>query len=330
MNWEFVTPWAFLILPLPYIIWLFSAPKRVRSRALLIPFFREITEGSGLDAKDGAVILSRRRMQIVVAILCWLFVVVGLARPEMIGQKVTMEKSARDLMLAVDISASMRTNDMEDANHIKHQRLHVVKNVVDDFIAERQDDRIGLIVFGSRAYLQTPFTEDHESVRQLMQRSQVEMAGPYTAIGDTIGLAINAFKSSNLDQRLMILLSDGSDTSSMMSPTNAAEIAREHGVTIYTVGVGNPDSTGSQKVDLALLENIAERTGGQMYFADDETGLAAIYQEIDALNPRVTESISFEPRQPISWVYFLAATLIGLSLVIWLWLTSLWRKKHAK
>ncbi|WP_295890573.1 VWA domain-containing protein [uncultured Vibrio sp.] len=318
MNWEFVSPWAFIILPLPLLIWRFSSPQRVRMDAVLFPFFRQITEAAGIEAKPGAVILRRRRNQIIVATLCWILTVIGLARPEILGQQISMEKSARDMMLAVDISASMSTKDMVDDSGIESKRLDVVKSVVDEFIEDRESDRIGLIVFGSRAFLQSPFTEDHKSVQQLLSRTRVEMAGPYTAIGDTIGLAINAFKASALDQRMMILLSDGSDTSSMMSPSNAAEIAVEHGVTIHTVGVGNPDGNGSQQVDLELLQEIADRTGGRLFFADDAAGLSAIYDEIDALSPRVTETLSFQPTTPVSWVAFALAAFLGLSLLVWL------------
>jgi Ca-activated chloride channel family protein len=320
LSWEFAAPWAFLILPLPYFIWRYSPAQRVRTNAVLVPFFREITEAAGLEAKRGAKVLRRLPIQMVVATLCWIIAVIGLARPEILGQQINMEKSARDLMLAIDLSASMQTNDMEDANGINRQRLEVVKGVVDPFIAERDGDRIGLIVFGSNAYLQSPFTEDHDTVRQLINRTRVEMAGPYTAIGDSIGLAIQSFQASEVEQRLLILLSDGSDTSSMMSPINAAEIAAEEGVTIHTVGVGNPDGSGGQKVDLTLLEDLAKRTGGQLFFADDEAGLSAIYQEIAALSPRVTETVTFQPRLPVGWIAFIMAALIIMGLLIGLWL----------
>ncbi len=320
MNWEFAAPWAFLILPLPYVFWRYSPAQQARTDAVLLPFFREITEAAGLEARQGAEVLKRRRIQMVVATLCWIIVVVGLARPEILGQQISQEKAARDLMLGIDLSASMQTNDMEDANGINQQRLEVVKNVVDAFIEEREGDRIGLIVFGSSAYLQSPFTEDHESVRQLINRTRVEMAGPFTAIGDSIGLAIRSFQTSEVEQRLMILLSDGSDTSSMMSPVNAAEIAAEEGVTIHTVGVGNPDGSGSQKVDLTLLEDLADRTGGELFFANDEAGLSAIYEEIDAMSPRVTETVTFQPKQPVGWVAFLIAALMGMGLLLWLWM----------
>lgn len=328
MTWELASPWVLLLLPLPYFIWRFLPAKRVRTDAVLLPFFREISQATGLKANSGAQVLSRHKLQIFIAAMCWALVVVGLARPEILGQQINMEKSARDLMLAVDLSASMQTNDMEDQSGINRQRLTVVKEVVDAFIADRDGDRVGLIVFGSRAYLQSPFTEDHSSVRQLMSRTRVEMAGPYTAIGDSIGLAIHSFKSSDVKQRMMILLSDGSDTSSMMSPINAAEIAAEQGVIIHTVGVGNPEGSGSQVVDLELLEDLAKRTGGKMFFADDQAGLTAIYKEINALSPRITETVSFQPRQSVSWIAFISAACLGLGLLIGLSLLELYNQSN--
>ncbi len=322
MSWEFAAPFAFLILPLPYLVWRYSPARRVRTDAVLVPFFREITEAAGLEAQEGAEVLKRRRVQMIVATLCWGLVVVGLARPEMLGQQITMERSARDLMIAIDLSGSMQTNDMGDASGVNRQRLEVVKGVVDDFIAQRDGDRVGLIVFGTRAYIQSPFTEDLDTVRQLVRAARVEMAGPYTAIGDSIGLAIHAFQQSDVDQRLMILLSDGSDTSSMMSPVNAAEIAADEGVTIHTVGVGDPNIGGSKAVDLDLLETVANRTGGRLFFADDHESLAAIYDEIDALSPRITQTTTFQPRQAMGWIAFIAAALLGMGLLIWLWMSD--------
>lgn len=318
MNWSFAFPYAFILLPAPYLVWRFVPPYRSRSSGIRIPFFREITEASGLEPRDGAVILKRQRMQMVVAILCWCLTVVGLARPELLGQRVTVEKAARDMMLAVDISGSMDARDMADADGKPRQRLQVVKDVIGDFIAERDGDRIGLIVFGTRAYVQTPFTEDLKTIKELLDQTQVGMAGPDTALGDAIGLSIRSFQTSKVEQRLLVLLSDGADTSSRMSPLNAAEIASQEGVTIHTVGVGNPSSSGDDRVDLQALKDIAQRASGDFYFADDEQGLAAIYQEIEKLNPRITETVTFQPRQPLGWIAFALAAFVGL--LFWGWL----------
>lgn len=312
MTWSLAFPLALLILPVPVLIWRLFPPYRSQSQSVRIPFFREITEAAGLEPRDGAVILRRRRIQMAAAILCWGLVVLGLARPELLGQRVTTEKAARDLMLAVDISGSMDTKDMADAEGNNQQRLQVVKDVVGDFIEARDGDRIGLIVFGTKAYVQTPFTEDLQTVEELLAQTQVGMAGPDTAIGDAIGLSIRSFQTSEVEQRLMVLLSDGVDTSSRMSPVNASEIAAQEGIVIYTIGVGDPKGSGPERVDTKALEDIVNRTGGAFYFANDENGLAAIYDEIEALNPRITETITFQPRRPLGWIAFAAAAFIGL------------------
>lgn len=313
MTYAFAFPWAFLLLPTPWFVWKFVPPHRERSTALRIPFFRQVTEAAGLEPEEGATILQRRRVQMGVAVLCWVLLIVGLARPEQLGKLTTIEKSARDMVLAVDISGSMDAHDMRNADDQPRQRLQVVKDVVGEFIEARDGDRVALIVFGTRAFVQTPFTQDLSSVRDLLDATDVGMAGPDTAIGDAIGLAIRTFETSEVEQRLLVLLSDGADTSSRMSPVNAAEIAVQEGVTIFTVGVGDPQGRGDDRVDLQALEDIANRAGGAFYYATDGEGLTAIYEEIERLNPRITETLSFQPRKPLAWVAFAAA--LGLSLL---------------
>jgi Ca-activated chloride channel family protein len=327
MTLSLAFPWALLLLPAPWLVWRFAPPRRDRTTAIRVPFFRQITEAAGLDPKAGSVVLQRRRVQMIAAILCWALTVLGLARPELLGQQITVEKAARDMVLAVDISGSMDARDMVDAAGERQQRLQVVKDVVGEFIAAREGDRVALIVFGTRAFVQTPFTEDLDSVRALLDGTQVGMAGPDTAIGDAIGLAIRTFETSEVDQRLLVLLSDGADTSSRMSPVNAAEIAAQQGVSIFTIGVGDPEGTGDDKVDLQALEDIAARAGGAFYYATDSDGLQEIYAEIDRQNPRITETVSFQPKQPLGWVAFgLAALVVMLSLI---WLQAGRRRRRA-
>lgn len=318
MTYAFAFPWAFLLVPLPWLVWRFTPPRREKSTAIRIPFFREVTEAAGLEPQAGAVVLERRRIQMIVAILCWLLLVTGLARPEQLGKLTTIEKAARDMVLAVDISGSMDAHDMQDPQGNPQQRLQMVKDVVGDFIEERAGDRVALIVFGTRAFVQTPFTEDLASVRELLDATSVGMAGPDTAIGDAIGLAIRTFETSEVDQRLLVLLSDGADTSSLMSPVNAAEIAAQEGVAIYTVGVGDPKGRGDDRVDLQALEDIANRARGAFYYATDGEGLTAIYDEIERLNPRVTETVSFQPKRPLAWIAFATAMVLGGLTLGWL------------
>ena len=170
---------------------------------------------------------------------------------------------------------------------------------------------MALIIFGTRAFVQAPFTEDLNSLNGFLDQTQVGMAGPNTALGDAIGLGIRTFDSSEVDQRLMIVLSDGADTSSRMTPVNAAAIAAEKGVVIYTIGVGDPDASGEDRVDLDALKDIADRTGGEYFFADDEEALADTYARIDELNPRVVETQSYRPRESLAH-YPLAMALLTM------------------
>jgi len=189
-------------------------------------------------------------------------------------------------------------------------------------VENRQGDRIALIVFGSQAYLQTPLTEDLQTVAQLLEQTEVGMAGPHTALGDAIGLSIRTFESSEIEQRVLILLSDGSDTASRMSPLNAAEIARQAGVEISTIAVGDPNSSGENRVDVATLQDIARRSGGNSYFASDVNALSQVYARIDDLNPRAVETLSYRPRQSLAYVPIGLAALIGLCSLAFLHLSQ--------
>lgn len=304
-------PWALLLLPLPLLVWRLAPPHREKVPALRFPFFHRIAEAAGAEPGPGSVILSRGRLQMVAAALCWGLVVLALARPERVGEPVEITRAARDVVLAIDISGSMDARDFATPDGDRIQRLAGVRGVVRHFVERRAGDRMALIVFGTKAYLQAPLTEDLPTIVELLDDTQVGMAGPHTAIGDAIGLAIRTFDASDIDQRLLILLSDGTDTASRMSPVNAAEIAADQGVEIHTIGVGDPDARGEDRVDLAALRDIATRTGGQFFFASDETALSGVYDSIDALVPREVETLSYRPRRALAWIPLGLAALSG-------------------
>lgn len=311
-------PMAFLLLPLPVLIWRFVPAHRERVTALRVPFFRLISRALDQEPKAGSVVLSRGRVQMTAAILCWGLIVVALAGPERVGRPVEIEKSARDMILAIDVSGSMDTVDFVDTSGQKQQRLAAVQDVVRTFVQGRDGDRVALIVFGSRAYLQAPLTEDLQTIVDLLDRTQVGMAGPHTALGDAIGLAIHTFDASAIDERVLILLSDGSDTASRMDPVNAAEIAKDNSVTIMTIGVGDPEATGEDKVDLDTLKDIARRTDGAYFFAADQAALTEIYARIDQQSPRQVETVSYRPRQSLAWIPAGLAAIIGGLALGWL------------
>lgn len=319
---SFVFPFAFLALPLPWLFWRFMPAYKERVPAIRFPFFRQVIEHSGAQASVGSVIMARHLFQIIVAGLIWVMLVLAIAQPERLGKPIETSVSARDLILAIDISGSMDARDFTDPQGTKVQRLAGVQAVVQQFVEGRDGDRMALIVFGSKAYLQSPLTEDTETIAALLAQTQVGMAGPHTALGDAIGLAIRTFEASEIEQRLLVLLSDGADTASRMSPVNAAEIATGAGVEIHTIAVGNPEATGENRVDVATLQDIANRTGGAYFFAEDQAALDGIYDRIDELAPRLSNTQSYRPRRSLHHIPLLLAVLIGVLAVAGLSLSS--------
>ena len=313
---EFAFPLALLALPLPLLAWWLLPPHRQKVSALRVPFFDTIVAAAGTEARSGAVTMRRRVFQILVAALAWAAIVVGLARPEWVGEPIVRTEAARDIMLAIDLSGSMDYRDFPDGDGNNVSRFTAVQRVVGQFVADRESDRVGLIVFGDRAYLQLPFTRDLETAGALVRLMEVGMAGPRTALGDAIGLAIRSFESSDVDDRVLILLTDGNDTASKMTPINAAGIAALNGVEIHTIGIGDINATGEDRVDFAALEAIAARTGGQFFNAEDESSLAEIYRLIDEATTADVRTQSWRPRQSlVHWPAGIAALLVLLAYV---------------
>jgi Ca-activated chloride channel family protein len=316
---EFAHPLAFALLPLPLFVFWLMPPHRERVTAMRVPFFEPIVSAAGASAEEGAVVLRRRLIQRGAGTIVWLLLIIGLAGPERVGDPITRTTAGRDIMLGVDLSGSMDYRDFPSGDGTLVSRFEAVQRVVDEFVAERDGDRVGLIVFGNRAYLQLPFTRDLRTARDLVALMEVGMAGPRTALGDAIGLAIKSFESSEVDQRVLILLTDGSDTASTMTPINAAGIAKLNGVEIHAIGIGDVEARGEDKVDFATLEAIAGQTGGLFYNAEDENALAEVYRAIDRATAVDIETESWRPRDSlVYWPAGLAVTtvLIGYILLL--------------
>lgn len=310
---EFGHPFVFLMLPLPLLIYFLLPAHRQRVAAFRFPFFRELARSAGQEPHAGAIVFSRSRLQNGAAILIWGLLVCALANPERVGEPITQEKAARDVMLAIDISGSMDQRDFPAADGQRVQRLDAVKRVVGDFIDARDGERVALIVFGAKAFVQAPFTEDLATVRALLDQTEVGMAGPHTVLGDAIGLAIKTFQTSEIEDRLLIVLSDGADTGSRMTPINAAAIAAREGVELITIGVGDPKGTGEQRLDERTLTDIATTAGGQYYFAGDETALGDIYERIDAQAPKKIEVSVYRPKEPLAHILIALSAAVGLA-----------------
>lgn len=306
-------PWLLVLLPLPVVIWWLLPAYREQSSAIRFPFFKDITAAAGIGATEGSVVPKTNLGQKLIAPTCWILVVLALARPQYIEPPIEKTEPQRDLMLAIDLSQSMDTRDFHDPAGNLQARVDAVHKVVADFIDKRPEDRLGLIAFGDAPYPLVPFTLDHKTVQAMLADSLPGMAGPRTAIGDAIGLAIKMFDQSTAPDRVMILLTDGNDTASKMPPDKAAGIAADKHIVIHTVGIGDPNAQGEQKLDTSVLQQIATATNGRYFFGQDQASLEKIYVLLDQLTPANQKTLSWRPRIEL-FHYPLGAALIVLLL----------------
>jgi Ca-activated chloride channel family protein len=312
-NLDLAWPWVLAALPLPLAAYYLLPRAQERpASALRIPFFAALAAAESSPAPS-------RRWMVLPAALAWVLLVTAAARPQLIGDPIALPMEGRDLMLAVDISGSMVEQDMVIGDRVM-DRLTAVKAVASDFIERRVGDRIGLILFGSQAYLQTPLTFDRETARALLFESAVGLAGRETAIGDAIGLAVKRLRDQPEQSRILILLTDGANTAGSIAPMKAAELAAGEGVRIYTIGVGaDPGGgfgmvLGGARIDERTLRAIAKETGGRYFRARDVAGLQAIYGMLDELEPVVSDEQTFSPVEEL-FQWPLGAALILSALV---------------
>jgi Ca-activated chloride channel family protein len=311
---EFAYPLMFVLVPLPWLLrrWL---PGHAEPRpAVEVPFMERLTAVSGAQPGQGAAVYRRSSGQWGILLLTWLCLVTALAKPQRIEAPIVKEEPKRDLLLALDLSGSMETQDFLHPDGSALSRLDAAKQVLDDFLTRREGDRVGLVLFGSAAFLQVPFTDDLELVRELLDEAQVRMLGPRTSLGDAMGLAITLFERSEVSERVLIALTDGNDTGSRVPPQRAAGIAADQGVVIHTVAMGDPAAVGEQALDEAALTEIAEKTGGRYFHAEDREELEGVYALLDELNPRQVDTASFRPRTDLyPWPLGMALVLSLLS-----------------
>ena len=303
-------PWLLALLPLPLLIyWLLPAYKEEQN-SLRLSFFMYISSAIGITPQPGAVVPKTNWLQKILAPLCWSFIILALARPQRVEPPIQRIQPGRDLMLALDISQSMETPDFRTPDGKRMRRVDAVKQVVADFVRRRKNDRIGLIVFGKSAYPVTPFTLDHDACIKILKQIDAGMAGPQTMIGDAIGLAIKQFDASDAKQKVLILLTDGNDTGSLMPPRKAAEIASQRGITIHVVGIGDPHATGEDKVDYASLGDIAKATGGHLFHGESRDELQKAYETLDAITPQNFTALSYQPKTELFMIPLGAGLLL--------------------
>ena len=322
---HFAWPWWFLALPIPVlVVRVFRDKPHSSIPTLKLPFFRDL----GVSAA-GNVSGTQATVFRWVPLVMWGLLVLSAARPVWQGEPIEQAVSGRDLMLAVDLSGSMEIGDFV-LKGSKVDRLTATKAVAGEFIERRVGDRVGLILFGERAYLQAPLTFDRKTVRTLLDESVIGLAGDKTAIGDAIGLAVKRLKDNPKDQRVLILLSDGANTAGTVAPLQAAELAAKEGLKVYTIGIGADemvirDLLGSRKVnpsqdlDEPTMRGIAEQTGGRYFRARDVKELENIYQMLDELEPVERDKRYYRPQTELyPWplaAALLLATLLALQVL---------------
>lgn len=310
--YELAIPWLLLALPLPLLAWWLLPPHRETSASIRLPFFDKVAEAAGVTPTEGSVIARRSIPQIVVEGLAWVLVVLALARPQFVEPPVEKIEPQRDILLALDLSQSMETKDFRAPNGSLTARVDAVRSVVSEFVAKRPSDRIGLVAFGDAPYPLAPFTMDHALIRTMIDDLLPGMAGPRTAVGDTLGLAIRMFEKTTVPEKVVILLTDGNDTASRMPPLKAADIAKSKGIVVHAVGIGDPKATGEDKLDTQTLQAIATKTDGRYFFGGDAMQLAEIYEVLDQITPEDQKTISWRPRVELfQWPLGAAATLLA-------------------
>ncbi|MDP0588989.1 MAG: VWA domain-containing protein [Candidatus Endonucleobacter bathymodioli] len=308
---ELEWPWVFLAIPAPLLIYKLIPPAaKINEQALRIPFYREL-----VNTTSACVLNDSRSSRKILFTLwsMWLLLLLTASQPKWLGEPVQLKGSGRDLMLAVDLSGSMEIRDMA-VNNQEVDRLSATKWVLSDFIERRNGDRIGLILFGSQAYLQTPLTFDRKTVQTLMDEADIGMAGNKTAIGDAIGLAVKHLRTRPEDSRVLILLTDGANTAGQITPIQAAKLAQEEQIKIYSIGIGAEEmvqpglfgsSIGARTVnpsadlDEKTLREIATLTKGKYFRARDTSELDKIYKLLDKLEPVDQEEEVFRPEQSL-------------------------------
>lgn len=300
---EFALPWLLLLLPLPFLITRLKPREQIQA-ALRVPFFQDVKA-----LQQNLTASTRSRLKNILLWLIWASALCAAANPQWIGDSVKMPSNGRDLLLAVDISGSMSERDMVYQQY-RVTRLVAVKKVVGDFVARRTSDRLGLILFGTNAYLQAPLTFDTNTVQQLLLESEVGLAGESTAIGDAIALGIKRLKDYPDNKRVMILLTDGQNTAGEITPEQAADLAVTAKTKIYTIAFSPYD----QEVDGKAMRDIAEKTGGEYFRARSMEELNSIHHQLDRLEPSESDEESFRPVKTL--FYWPLAFALMLSFIL--------------
>ena len=318
-------PYALLLIPVaPLLFWKLPAFK-MESSALKTPFYQQwrsfFAQPVNLSEEN-----SRNRLKLLLLLLFWSLLCLAIARPQKLGEQEMIPNSGRELLMAVDLSQSMQEQDLQLNNSDRYvNRLVVVKNLGDQFLHTRVGDRVGLIVFGSKAYMYAPISRDLNAISQLLLQTQIGMAGRKTAIGDALALAVKKLNETDLKDKVVLLMTDGSNTSGSIDPMQAAELAKKSHIKVYAIGIGADEimergffglqkRNPSQDLDEDTLKKITNMTDGKYFRAKSGNALEEIYQEIDKLEPAVRKDAKVRVADEL--FYWPLAAAMGLWLLI--------------
>lgn len=318
-----IWPWMLALAPLPFLYRWWRKPADDAQAALLAPVYAQLAA----DSQSSPAVNRSNWPSLALLTLIWIACLLAASRPQWIGEPIALPISGRDLLLAVDISPSMVDNQDMKLNDSLIDRLTAAKIVVSNFVERRSGDRLGLILFGDEAYLQTPLTFDRLTLNTLLQEALVGFAGTGTAIGDAIGLGVKRLKDNKENSRVIILLTDGVNNSGQVEPLKAAELAAAYGVKIYTIGLGADELLqrsffGTRRInpsadlDETTLRAIAAQTGGQYFRARNPKELAQIYATLDLLEPVSQDAETFRPTRALFYWPLGVALLLSCLLLL--------------
>jgi Ca-activated chloride channel homolog len=296
---ELAEPWALLLLSLPFLAHRFLPPYERPRAAVRVPSCEPLAESMGGKRERRVVVVARGLFKWLLAPLAFALLVAAAARPELVEPPVERIQSARDLLLALDVSNAMDTADLTDAGGRPLSRLDGVKRVLDEFVSRRAGDRIGLLVFADAPHVQIPFSPDPALGRQLLAETRVGLAGPRAMIGDALGLTIELFEVSLARDKVVVLLTAGIDQGSRLSPRQAAEIARSSGIRVHTVAIGDPGAKGGDVLGAATLQDVAEATGGTPFVATSREDLERAVRSLDDIEKADSKAATHRPRRPL-------------------------------
>jgi Ca-activated chloride channel family protein len=313
-------PWVLLALPIPLLMYLLPAKNQNQAAALKMPILIQNASSQGFSAKT-------KKSPRILFLLIWSLIVLSASQPQWLGEAVNVPTEGREMMIAVDLSGSMQVEDMQ-INGSTVNRLDMLKVLLGEFIERRTGDRLGLILFGDDAYMQTPMTFDRKTVQQMLDEAVLGLVGKQTAIGDAIALAVKRFDAKKQSNRVLLLLTDGQNTAGKITPEQALELAVAKNITIYSVGIGadviiqdsifgkrriNPSS----ELDEESLQQLASETGGYYFRARDSKDMSEIYQLLDALEPIEQDQQQMRPLTALFYWPLSIALLLSFFYLIW-------------